>query len=123
MIYQMNYNLMQNSLLMTHPSLFSIVKDINESANILNNDLSLISQWAYDWKMLFNPDPNIPAQEVIFSKKKQPPSHPTISLNNIDVERASCQKHLGLILDEKLNFKQHVDNAIAKVNKGISVIK
>ena len=37
--------------------------------------------------------------------------HPTISLNNIQVVRASYQKHLGILLDEKLNFKQHVDNA------------
>ena len=104
-------------------SLFTIVKDKNESANILNNDISLISRWAYDWKMLFNPDPKKPAQEVIFSRKKQSQSHPTISLNNIPVERASYQKHLGIILDEKLNFKQHVDNAILKITKGISVIK
>ena len=33
------------------------------------------------------------------------------------------QKHLGILLDEKLNFKQHVDSAILKMNKGISVIK
>jgi len=64
-----------------------------------------------------------PAQEVVFSRKKQSQSHPTISLNNVHVERASQQKHLGIILDEKLNFKQHVDNAILKINKGISVIK
>ena len=70
-----------------------------------------------------NPDPKKPAQEVIFSRKKQSQSHPTISLNNIPVERASYQKHLGIILDEKLNFKQHVDNAILKITKGISVIK
>ena len=104
-------------------SLFTIVKDKNDSANILNNDLSLISRWAYDWKMLFNPDPKKPAQELIFSRKKQSQSHPTISLNNIPIERASYQKHLGIILDEKLNFKQHIDNAILKINKGISVIK
>ena len=52
-------------------SLFTIVKDINESASILNNDLLLISKWAFNWKMLFNPDPTKPAQEVIFSKKKR----------------------------------------------------
>ena len=52
-------------------SLFAIVKDKNESADVLNNDLLLISEWAYDWKMLFNPDPEKPAQEVIFSRKKQ----------------------------------------------------
>ena len=64
-------------------SLFTIVKDINESASILNNDLLLISKWAFNWKMLFNPDPTKPAQEVIFSKKKKTQTHPTISLNNI----------------------------------------
>ena len=51
-------------------SLFAIVKDKNESANVLNNDLLLISRWAYNWKMLFNPDPSKPDQEVIFSRKK-----------------------------------------------------
>ena len=49
-------------------SLFTIIKDKNESASILNNDLLLISKWAYNWKILFNPDPTKPAQEVIFSK-------------------------------------------------------
>ena len=39
-------------------SLFTIVKDNNESANIINNDLLQISKWAHNWKMLFNPDPN-----------------------------------------------------------------
>ena len=73
--------------------------------------------------MIFNPDPNKPAQEVLFSKKKSPESHPTISLNNIPVQKLSYQKHLGLILDEKLNFKQHIDSAISKINKGIPVIK
>ena len=73
--------------------------------------------------MLFNPDPKKPAQEVIFSRKKQSQNHPTISLNNIHVERATYQKRLGIILDEKVNFKQHVDNAILKIKKGISVIK
>ena len=103
-------------------SLFTIVKDINESASILNNDLLLISKWAFNWKMLFNPDPTKPAQEVIFSKKKKKTqTYP--SLNNIQVEKVPYQKHLGILLDEKLNFKQHVDSAILKMNKGISVIK
>ena len=104
-------------------SLFTIVKDTKESANILNNDLLLISGWAYNWKMLFNPDPTKPAPEVLFSRKKQNQIHPTISLNNIQVEKVPYQKHLGLILDQKLNFKEHTDCAISKINKGIAVIK
>ena len=47
-------------------SLFTIVKDKNKSANILNNDLRRISKWAYNWKMLFKPDLSKLAQEVVF---------------------------------------------------------
>ena len=68
-------------------SFFTIVKDINESASILNNDLLLISTWAFNWKMLFNTDPTKPAEEVIFSKKKKTQTHPIISLKNTQVEK------------------------------------
>ena len=52
-------------------SFFTIVKHKNGSVNTLNNDLLLISKWVYNWKMLFNPDPSKPAQEVLFSRKKK----------------------------------------------------
>ena len=32
-----------------------------------------------------------------------------MGLNNIQVERASYQKHLGILIYEKLNLRQHVD--------------
>ena len=50
-------------------SLFSVTHDITTSANELNNDLKKISDWAFQWKMSFNPDPSKQAQEVIFSRK------------------------------------------------------
>ena len=40
-----------------------------------------------------------PAQEVLYSRKKKTQNHPDISLNNIQVERVSYQKHLGIIVD------------------------
>ena len=45
----------------------TIVKDKNEMANIINNDLFQISKWACNWKMLLNPGPNKPTQGVLFS--------------------------------------------------------
>ena len=104
-------------------SLFAVANDKNVCANILNNDLLAISKRAFNWKMLFNPDPKKPAQEVLFSRKKQVQIHPTINLNNVEVERVPFQKHLGFMLDEKLNFRQHIDSAISKINTGIAVIK
>ena len=48
---------------------------------------------------------------------------PNIILSNIQVERVSHKKHLGIILDEKPNFKEHIDSAILKVNRGIAILK
>ena len=104
-------------------SLFTIVNDKNKSANVLNNDLKRICNLAYNWKMFFNPDPTKAAQEVLFSRKKKLQSHPNIRLNNILFERASYVNYLGMLLDEKLNFKQHIDSAVLKIKKGISVKK
>ena len=47
-------------------SLFSTVSDPITSAENINHNLKLISQWAFQWKMSFNPDPTKPAEEIIF---------------------------------------------------------
>ena len=52
-------------------SLFSVVHDTDTSANDLYHDLEKISEWSFQWKMKFNPDPTKEAQVVIFSKKKK----------------------------------------------------
>ena len=51
-------------------SLFSVVKNKEESDCDLTNDLDIVSIWAYSWKMSFNPDPKKLAKEVLFSRKK-----------------------------------------------------
>ena len=50
-------------------SLFSNVLDVNKSVIELNADQDKINQWAYQWKIQSNPDPNKQANEVIFSWK------------------------------------------------------
>ena len=45
--------------------LFFIVNDPVMSANELNRDLKVINQWAYQWKMEFNPDSNTQATELL----------------------------------------------------------
>ena len=89
-------------------SLFSVVRDSNISAYELNNDTQKITEWAYKWKMSFNPDLNKQAQEPIFSRKLNTSSRTKIFLNNGPVFPANWQKHLGMHLDETLNFNLHI---------------
>ena len=98
-------------------SLFSEVKDATVSHTQLNNDLNKISKLAFQWKMLFNPDPSKQAIEICFSHKRDNVSYPSLVFNDSKVQLANSQKHLGLILDSKLDFHEHIDNKIKKCNK------
>ena len=104
-------------------SLFSVVNVPNISANELNKDLELISEWAYKWKISFNPDKNKQAQEVVFSRKQSKPKHSQLLFNKTPAAYSSSQKHLEIILDEKLSFTNHIKVKIQKTVIGINVIK
>ena len=82
-------------------SLFSVVDDITDSANLLNSDLSKINEWALQWKMSFNPDPIKQAQEIIFSRKTSKRNHPGLMFDNNIVNLTTNHKHLGMIFDSK----------------------
>ena len=48
---------------------FSIAQNINSTTTNLNSNLNKINDWAFQWKMNFDSDPDKQAQEEIFSKK------------------------------------------------------
>ena len=97
------------------------MNDPNISANDLNKDL--ISEWAYKWKMPFNPDKNKQAQEAGFSLQQPKPKHPQLWFNKTPVAYSFSQKHLEIILDEKLSFTNHIKVKIQKAVIAINVIK
>ena len=100
-----------------------MVHDPTLSAKLLNDVLSKISEWAHRCKLLFNPDITKQAQEVTFSRKNTKIDHLIVYFNETPVAHTTCQKHLGIHLDEKLNFNHHLKAKIAKANKGIGLIR
>ena len=73
--------------------------------------------------MNFNPDPSKQAQEVIFSRKIKKPTHPVLISNNNHVIQTPYRKHLGLILDEKLNFGEHLRYIANKFSISIGLLR
>ena len=84
--------------------ILSIVNDINVSTEEINIDLKRISECPYQQKMMFSPDLTKQAQEDIFSRKTVKPFHPEVFFNEVPLEHSVSQKHLGLHLDQKLDF-------------------
>ena len=95
-------------------SLFTRVEGVDQTHEKLIKDLETITNWAHQWKMVFNPDINKEAIEVIFSVKKNTREHPELIFNGIPVSREDYTKHLGVYLDSRLNFSKHIREAIIK---------
>ena len=72
-------------------SLFSVVQNINSTANDLNSDLIKISDWTFQWKMRFNLDPKKQAQEVVFSRNTNKSDHPPFYFNDNLVKSSYSQ--------------------------------
>ena len=103
--------------------LFSVVHVTQTSANDLNKDLELINNWAFQRKMNFNPDPAKQAHEVIFSRNAKEIYHPPLVFNNTSVSQSSSQKHLGVILDFKLIFDEHLKILSLKISKTLGLLR
>ena len=102
-------------------SLFFVIYDPVITTLEFNSHLSRVKQWAFQWKMSFNPDPNKQAQEVFFSRKLKKVCHYPLCFNN--VSQASSQKHLGLTLDNRLIIDKHLTNLSNKISKTIGLLR
>ena len=73
--------------------------------------------------MSFNTDRTKQAQEIIFSRKKNATTYPPLFFNNSEIKLSSNQKHLGLTLDSKLSFNEHINDKIHQANKGVGLLR
>ena len=103
--------------------LFSVIHDVNTSTKEFNDDFKKVNDWAFQWKMSFSLDPSKEAQEVIFSRKSKRSTDPSLVFNNNNVYKTFSQKHLGVTLDFKLTFEEHLNNVLAKVNKAVGLLR
>ena len=104
-------------------SLFTRVEGVDLTHEKLVKDLQTITNWGYQWKMVFIPDITKQAIEVLFSVKKKKPVHPELLFNGITVSREDHTKHLGVYLDSELSFSKHIREAVMKATKGVSLLK
>ena len=123
-INDLSNNLSSNcKLFADDTSLFSVVNNLHISATTLSQDLKAVTKWAFQWKMIFNPDLSKQAQEVEFSRKIKKLLHPTLLFNNIPLNNSLFQKHLGLTLDIKLNFSEHIKSITKKISKTMGLLR
>ena len=72
--------------------------------------------------MNFNPDPVKQAQDVIFSQTIQSTKHPCLIFNQNTFNLTDYQKHLEIVFDSRLDFKEDLEIIFQKVSKALGLL-
>ena len=92
-------------------SLYIIVDNPQQAANLLNADLAKIHLWASRWLVSFNPSKS---ESMTLSSKQNKPLHPPLNMAQLNINEVTSHKHLGLIFSDDGSWHEHIDHAKAK---------
>ena len=67
--------------------------------------------------MAFNPTKT---KYMVISSTDRP--HPSLNLNGVELDKVSSYPQLGLVLNEKMNWEDHINSAITKANKKMGLM-
>lgn len=95
-------------------------KHYGEVVQGINEDLKSLNMWLINNKLKLNEDKT--KYIVIRGIKKNIQSTEDVKINSISVERVMQIKYLGIIIDEYLNFKEHVKYICKKINKKVNLL-
>ena len=90
-------------------------------AESLNRDLAKISAWCKMWGMKMNPTKT---QCMIVSRSRSAfPPHPDLFIDDVPLALCDSFKILGMILDSKFTFEQHLHSVSSSVAQKIGLLR
>ena len=100
-------------------NLFINEKDASKIELELNEELSNIASWLKIDKLSLNVNKT---QFMMFSRKQNQIENIVIRIEGQIIERVTQTKFLGVIIDEKLTWRNHVNHISTKTAKGIGIL-
>ena len=101
-------------------SLFLIGKNINVLIHNMNYELAKVLQWLNCNKLSLNIKKS---QYIVFrSIKNYPNEINTVKINNQTLNKVKSTKFLGVIIDEFLNWAEHINTVKTKISRGIGIL-
>lgn len=105
-------------------SLYAPITSPNDRAriaNVLGDDLKTISSWCSRWGMKLNPSKSL---NMIVSRSRTAfPQHPDLLVDGSVVPVCGTMKLLGVTLDSKLTFEQHLRNVASSASRRVGLLR
>ena len=101
-------------------SLFYSHKNINTLEEVVNVELGCIQDWLVANKLTLNT--NKSNFMIIKPRQKKVPKKIQLSINGDHLNESDCVKYLGVLIDDKLTWKQHIQHVNTKVAKSIGIL-
>ena len=98
--------------------LFIAGKNLYEVAALLNQDLHYLANWLKFKQLKLN----ISKTKYLLISSAHSRYDVNIEIDGETIERVNELKYLGVIIDDKLTFKSHIDNVIKKMAKKYGVL-
>ena len=100
-------------------NLFCSGSDVKMLENNINNELSQISLWLKVNKLSLNIKKN---HYMVFTKRKTPKFELKLQIDGEDIKEVHKTKFLGVIIDNKLTWKENISYICGKISRGIGMI-
>ena len=92
--------------------------DMSDMCIQLSTEMNKLSTWFKTNRLSLNVSKT---NCMIFGRSNQPDHH-RVYIDNIVIERVNCNKFLGVIIDSKLSWSDHVSYIRHKMSKNLSVM-
>ena len=83
--------------------MYSYINTIDDCI-LLQRDLAELEKWAKTWQMEFNP---LKCELLTITNQRSPLKF-TYHINNVPITETGFVKYLGVVIDSKLTWKEHV---------------
>ena len=97
-------------------TLYTTGSNLNEAKEVLLNDFKVVTEWFYENYMVLNEGK---CHFMCIGKNTE---NETLVFNDIILQNSKEEKILGVIIDNKLTFKSHIEELCKKASQKISAL-
>ena len=95
------------------------VEDPVRAVNFINNQLTILSQWAEQWRITFNTSKT---HYIYITNKRNKPQLQPIYLQGSVISEVESHCNLGVTLCNNLSWKPHIEQITSRANKRLNML-